>query len=102
MKKGDVVFWHDPDDGECSGVRKVLDVRDDMIVLTDLEGNGITEALSDEVVPVEDAEVIGIEANGDLIYWGGEPYVTGQTEKDDLDLTDEERKRIAAIKAQNA
>lgn len=102
MKKDDVVFWHDPDDGACSGVRKVLEVREDIVILTDLEGNSITATLPNEVTPVEDAQVIGVEANGDLIYWGGEPYVTGETEKDDPDLTDEERKRLVAIKAQNA
>ena len=47
---GTEVFWNDPDNGKCSGWRIISEIiNDEIVALTDLDGNGYTEVLISEL-----------------------------------------------------
>jgi hypothetical protein len=47
---GTEVFWNDPDNEKCSGWRIISGiVNDEVVALTDLDGNCYTEALISEL-----------------------------------------------------
>jgi hypothetical protein len=48
LAPGDTVYWNDPDNGLCSGHRRVVSIKGNRLTLTD-DAGGITEAFKWEV-----------------------------------------------------
>lgn len=109
MRKGTVVFWHDPDGNVGSGVGRVLAANSESLYLEMMSGSQ-AEVPYSEVSLVHDTDVVGVDENNNLLFYNAVEHTVFVTRPglraDDklctdgklLSLDSEERRRVAAVR----
>lgn len=98
MRKGTVVFWHDPDGNVGSGVGRVLAANSESLYLEMMSGSQ-AEVPYSEVSLVYATDVVGVDADGNLLFYNAEKHTTyvAGLRLDNHSIDSEERRRVDAI-----